>query len=221
MLGAQLESHGDVAHTIILLALHEALHHLSHVWGDDARHNGWGVYKALGEFDFLDLLLQDAPDEFLEILLLLCGELPVVFLLLVRRGIQVELEVFVGRVHRDELLVLESLNAVHHVLVNLLVHEEHVPLALQELLHVGRGECCIAVRARKVVDVLLPLLGGRNVLLQGQQLPLGLVGALEPEELQDVVLVAAEVALFVFDNASLQIVGIALEELVVLCRVLL
>mmetsp|Transcript_17433 Transcript_17433/g.52657 ORF Transcript_17433/g.52657 Transcript_17433/m.52657 type:complete len:416 (+) Transcript_17433:550-1797(+) len=221
VLRAELQGHGDVVHAIVLLALHQALHHLTHVRSYDARDDGRRADEAVGELHLLDLLLEDSPDELLEVLLLWDRQLPLLLLLLLLQGIQVQLKVLVGRVHGHKLLVLKALDAIDHVLIDLLVHKDDIPVALDELLHVGRRHARLPVRAREVVDVFLAILRSGYIFFHGHELTLALLGALEAEELQDVVLVAAEVALLVLDNACLQVVGVALEELGVLLGVLL
>mmetsp|Transcript_95474 Transcript_95474/g.227419 ORF Transcript_95474/g.227419 Transcript_95474/m.227419 type:complete len:468 (+) Transcript_95474:337-1740(+) len=221
MLRAELQRHWDVAQAIVLLASHKALHHLAHVRCDDAGHQSWGVHKAVRELNFLHLLFQHISNELLHRFLFLLIELSPVLLVILLRLIQVQLEVLVRRVHGHELAVLEALNRIDNELVDVLVQEKNIPLPLHELFHVRGGQCCLPVRAAEVVNVLLPLLRHAHVLLQGNQLTLGLVGALEAQQLQEVVLVTAEVSFFVLDDAGLQEVGVALEELVVLLRVFL
>mmetsp|Transcript_28499 Transcript_28499/g.66881 ORF Transcript_28499/g.66881 Transcript_28499/m.66881 type:complete len:322 (+) Transcript_28499:144-1109(+) len=166
MLRAELQSHWNVAQTIVLLASHQALHHLAHVRCDDAGHQRWGVHKAVRELNFLHLLFQHISDELLHRVLFLLSELSPVLLIILLRLIQVQLEVLVSRVHGDELAVLEALNRIHHELVDVLVQEKNIPLPLHELFHVRGRQCCLPVRAAEVVNVLLSLLRHVHVLLQ-------------------------------------------------------
>ena len=76
--------------------------------------------------------------------------------------------------------VLEALDGADDELVDLLVHEDHVPPALEELLHVRGGHARLPVGAAEVVDVLLALLSGVAVLHEGDPLALILARALEP-----------------------------------------
>mmetsp|Transcript_48431 Transcript_48431/g.103764 ORF Transcript_48431/g.103764 Transcript_48431/m.103764 type:complete len:245 (-) Transcript_48431:1137-1871(-) len=219
MLRAQLEGHGNIVHAVVFLACHEAFHHLPHVRRDDACDDGGRADQALREFHLLHLLLENALDEGLEILLLRLRQRPLVLVCILLGSVEVQLEILIGGVHGYELLAFEVLDAVHNVLVDVLIHQQNIPAPLEELLHVGRGKRGVPVGASEIVDVLLAVLGGRDVILQGDHIALCLLRAFEPQELEEIVLVAAEVAFLVLDDARLQVVRIALEELGVLLRI--
>ena len=128
--------------------------------------------------------------------------------------------VLVLRVKEDELLVRERVIVVDHVLADLFVFQEDVSIPLLALLDGERGHGRVPVGAAEVADVLL-LLRASNVVLERHQVSPANRRDLESEKLEEVLLVSAEVLLHVLDDASLVVVGIALEEPRVLLQFLL
>ncbi|GET93862.1 heat shock protein 83 [Leishmania tarentolae] len=113
-----------------------------------------------------------------------------------------------------ELLVLEVLHLLHHVLVDRLRHEQHLKSAALRLLNERRRLQLLLAVAGNVVDRLLLGLHARHVVLQRRHL-LARLGAVEAQQLHQLLAVRR-----VLVDAQLDVLAKLLVELLVVLLVL-